>query len=372
MAEGKGGLEDVVACDSEICFIDGKQGRLLYRGYDITELAGHVSFEEVCYLLWYGDLPTASQLKDLRCRLAAARTLPDGIAQLLRTLPAARPMMILRTAVSALGIYDPERDDNSLPACQRKAERLTAQMPSVVAAMARLREGKDPVAPRSDLGEAANFLYMMRGVQPDPLQVEAMDMALVLHADHELNASTFSARVTAATLADMHAAITSAVGTLEGPLHGGANEQVMKMLVQIGAPEKAAGFIEAALASGEKIPGFGHRVYRTEDPRATILRHMSHDLGEKAGSTLYYDITRAVEKAIFDAKKLYANVDLYSASTYYAMGIPIDLFTPIFAVSRISGWSAHVLEQFAHNRLIRPRAEYVGPGLRHVPAGAVR
>jgi citrate synthase len=372
VAEGKGGLEDVVACDSEICFIDGKQGRLLYRGYDITELAGHVSFEEVCYLLWYGDLPSAAQLRDLRGRLAAARALPDGIVQLLRSLPPARPMMTLRTAVSALGLYDPERDDNSLPACQRKAERLTAQIPTIVAVLARLHDGKDPVAPRSDLGEAANFLYMMRGSAPEPLQVEAMDMALVLHADHELNASTFSARVTAATLADMHAAITSAVGTLEGPLHGGANEQVMRTLMKIGSPDRAADFIHAALAAGEKIPGFGHRVYRTEDPRATILRRMSHDLGEKAGSTLYYDITRAVEKAIFEEKKLYPNVDLYSASTYHAMGIPIDLFTPIFAVSRVSGWSAHVLEQYAHNRLIRPRAEYVGPGLRHIPAGAAR
>jgi citrate synthase len=370
VAEGKGGLEDVVACDSEICFIDGKQGRLLYRGYDITELAGHVSFEEVCHLLWYGDLPSPGQLQDLRARLTAARTLPDGIIRLLRNLPAARPMMTLRTAVSALGLYDPERDDNTLPACQRKAERLTAQIPTVVAALARIREGQDPVAPRPDLGEAANFLYMMRGAEPDPLHARAMDMALVLHADHELNASTFSARVTAATLADMHAAITSAVGTLEGPLHGGANEQVMRMLMRIGTPDKAPEYIRAALAAGEKIPGFGHRVYRTEDPRATILRRMSHDLGEKAGNTLYYDITRAVEQAIFEAKKLYPNVDLYSASTYHAMGIPIDLFTPIFAVSRISGWSAHVLEQFAHNRLIRPRAEYVGPGLRHVPAAS--
>ncbi len=372
LAEGKGGLEDVVACDSEICFIDGKQGRLLYRGYDITELAGHVSFEEVCYLLWYGDLPNSGQLKELRGRLAAARVLPAGIVQLLRELPPARPMMSLRTAVSALGLYDPERDDNSLPACQRKAERMTAQMPSLVAALARLSEGKEPVAPRADLGEAANFLHMMRGSDPEPLQVEAMDMALVLHADHELNASTFSARVTAATLADMHAAITSAVGTLEGPLHGGANEEVMRMLVKIGAPEKAAAFVHDALAAGQKISGFGHRVYKTEDPRATILRRMSHDLGERAGSTLYYDITRAVEKAIFEEKKLYPNVDLYSASTYHAMGIATDFFTPIFAVSRVSGWSAHVLEQYAHNRLIRPRAEYVGPGARHLPAQAAR
>lgn len=368
MAEGKGGLEDVVACESEICFIDGRQGRLLYRGYDISELAGHVSFEEVCYLLWYGDLPDAAQLAELRQRLRGARALPAELIQLLRRLPEARPMMTLRTAVSALGLFDPERDDNSQPACRHKAERLTAQLPSVVAAIARLREGKDPVAPRGDLDHAANFLYMMQGTPADALQVQAMDIALVLHADHELNASTFSARVTAATLADMHAAITSAVGTLEGPLHGGANEQVMKTLIKIGSPDHAAAFVQQALAGGEKIPGFGHRVYRTEDPRATILRRMSHDLGSKAGSTLFYDITRAAEKAMFEAKRLYPNVDLYSASTYHAMGIPIDLFTPIFAVSRVSGWSAHVLEQYAHNRLIRPRAEYVGPAPRPVPS----
>jgi citrate synthase len=370
LAEGKGGLEDVVACDSEICFIDGKQGRLLYRGYDITELAGRVSFEAVCYALWYGDLPGPAELAALRQRLAAARTLPAGLLALLRQLPPARPMMTLRTAVSALGLYDPERDDNSLPACQRKAERLTAQMATVVAAMARIAAGQEPVAPRPDLGHAANVLYMLRGSEADPLQVEAMDVALVLHADHELNASTFSARVTAATLADMHAAITSAVGTLEGPLHGGANENVMRMLLEIGSPERAPAYVREQLARGVKIPGFGHRVYKTEDPRATILRRMSHDLGQRAGNTLYYDITRAVEQAVFEEKRLYPNVDLYSASTYYAMGIPIELFTPIFAVSRISGWSAHVLEQYAHNRLIRPRAEYVGPAPRPVPAGA--
>ncbi|HEY8393833.1 MAG TPA: citrate synthase [Thermaerobacter sp.] len=356
------GLEDVVAGTSEICFIDGKEGRLLYRGFDIRDLAEHASFEEVVYLLWHGDLPTRAQLEAFVQQIKAAQALPGQVLELIERIPpATHPMAALRTAVSYLGTLDPDQEDQSREANLRRATRLVAQFPTLVAAIQRVRQGKEPVAPRRDLSLAANFLYMLRGEEPSPLHAQVMNVALVLHADHELNASTFAARVTAATLSDMYSAITAAIGALKGPLHGGANEQVMRTLLEIGSPEKAEEWVKQALAQKKRIMGFGHRVYKTEDPRATILRRLSQKVAEAAGDTRWFEISRAVEKVVLAEKGLYPNVDFYSASTYYVMGIPFELYTPIFAVSRISGWTAHVLEQYANNRLIRPRAEYVGP-----------
>ena len=356
------GLEGVVVLESKICFVDGLEGRLLYEGYNIHDLAEHATFEEVAYLLWHGDLPTRDQLDRLNLDLAAARALPEPVMALMKAFPTdALPMDVLRTAVSALGVYDPDSRDNSAEANLRKSVRLTAQIGTVVAAAERLRTGKPPVAPDRDLSHAANFLYMLWGKKADADSVRALDIALVLHADHELNASTFAARVTAATLADMHSAITSAIGTLKGPLHGGANENVMRLLLKAGRPANAVPTVEAMLAAKQKVPGFGHRVYKTEDPRATHLRKMSEVLTRRHGMPQYYEMSQAIEQYMLKEKRIYANVDFYSATVYYALGIPIDLFTPVFAVSRISGWSAHVLEQYADNRLIRPRAEYVGP-----------
>jgi len=356
------GLEGIVAAHSRICFVDGVEGRMLYEGYDIHDLADHASFEEVAYLLWYGDLPTRSQLDALNRELRGARPLPEPVMAIIKGVPKdALPMDVLRTAVSALGVYDPDARDNGQPANVRKSVRLTAQIATIVAAIDRTRNGKPPVAPDPGLGHAANFLYMLRGERPDATATRAVDIALILHADHELNASTFSARVTAATLADMHSAITSAIGTLKGPLHGGANEAVMRLLLKIGDVSNAVPTVKQMLANKEKIMGFGHRVYKTEDPRATHLRKMSEELCRQTGQLKWYEMSREIEKYMLAEKHLHCNVDFYSATCYYALGIPIDLFTPVFAVSRISGWSAHVLEQFADNRLIRPRAEYVGP-----------
>jgi citrate synthase len=355
-------LEGVVVSDSRICFVDGLEGRLLYQGYDIHDLAEHTTFEEVAYLLWHGELPARAQLDQLNRDLVQARALPEPVWKLMQEFPQhSPPMDLLRTAVSALGLYDPDARDNAREASVRKSIRLTAQVGTVVAAIGRLRAGKPPVAPDPGLSHAADFLYMLWGRPADPESVRAVDIALVLHADYELNASTFSARVTAATLADMHSAITSAVGTLKGPLHGGANEEVMKMLLEIADPAKAVPAVAAMLAAKKKVPGFGHRVYKTEDPRATHLRQMSETLGRQHGQPQWFKMSREIEQHMLREKHIYANVDFYSASVYYALGIPIELFTPVFAVSRISGWTAHVLEQYADNRLIRPRAEYVGP-----------
>jgi citrate synthase len=356
------GLEGIVAAESSICFVDGIQGRLIYEGYDIHDLAAHASFEEVAYLLWHGDLPTRAQLDALDKDLIAARGLPAPVLNLLREFPRdVLPMDALRTAVSALGIYDPETRDNTREANLRKSIRLTAQIATVVAAIGRCRDGRDPVEPDPSLSHAANFLYMLWGRRPDDTSVKTVDIALILHADHELNASTFAARVTAATLADMHSAITSAIGTLKGPLHGGANEAVMRLLLTIGDPSRVVPTARAMLAAKQKIPGFGHRVYKTEDPRATHLRKMSEELGRRQGDLKWFEMSRALEQFMLSEKHIYANVDFYSATSYYALGIPLELFTPFFAVSRISGWTAHVLEQLADNRIIRPRAEYVGP-----------
>jgi citrate synthase len=363
-AKPKAGLEDVVAASSAICYLDGDRGVLAYYGYDIHDLARGVSFEEVCYLLWHGRLPNRAELGDLQSQLAAARPLSEPILRLMKQLPASDGMDMLRTLTSALGQYDPEAGDNSQPANYRKAVRLTAQLGSLVATYGRMKAGGGPIQPDPALGHAANFLYMLTGTRPAALSVHAFDVALVLHADHELNASTFAARVAAATLTDLYSAIVGAIGALKGPLHGGANADVMRLLIDIGPdspPERIDDAIRGRLAKKVKIPGFGHRVYHTEDPRATHLRKMSKELGERAGNTRWFEMSQRIENLVKGEKKLNPNVDFYSASTYYTLGIPIDLFTPIFAVSRISGWTAHCLEQYANNRLIRPRTDYIGP-----------
>jgi citrate synthase len=363
MTHAPKGLEGVVATTSKICYIDGEEGVLAYRGIDIHELADHSTFEETCYLLWNGALPTKSQLKELHERLAAERKLDPAIIDMLRRLPkGAMPMDVLRTAVSALGLYDPEEKKGDHAANVSKSIRLTSQIAMIVAAYDRLRKGKDVIKPDPSLSHAANFLLMLNGEQPSKTAEQALDIALILHADHELNASTFAARVTAATLSDMHSAITSAIGALKGPLHGGANEAVFHILEKIDA-DKAdpVEYVRSLLAQKKKISGFGHRVYHTEDPRATHLRKMSEDLCKSSGQAKWFEMSRKIEQFIKSEKKLNANVDFYSASTYHVLGIDVDLFTPIFAVSRISGWSAHVIEQLDDNRLIRPRADYIGP-----------
>jgi citrate synthase len=363
-APSKAGLEDVVATSSAICYIDGDRGILSYRGYDIHDLARFATFEETCYLLWHGRLPSRAELGDLQSQLAAARPLPEAILRLMKMLPPSDGMDALRTLTSALGHYDVDAADNSAQASYRKSVRLTAQIAGLVATWGRMQGGGNPVSPDPAMGHAANFLYVLTGDRPSPTAVRAMDIALTLHADHELNASTFAARVAAATLTDVHSAVVAGIGTLKGPLHGGANAEVMKMLLEIGKdapPDRVDTFVRVKLNRKEKISGFGHRVYHTEDPRATHLRRMSKELGEKAGNTRWFEMSERIEALVRGEKKLYPNVDFYSASTYYTMGIAIDLYTPIFAVSRISGWTAHVLEQYANNRLIRPRADYIGP-----------
>jgi citrate synthase len=358
----KPGLEDVVIATSEICFIDGQQGRLLYRGYDIDDLAARSTFEEVIYLLWYGALPSKKELAAHIKTLARARRLPPRLIALLKDLPRRTiPMEVLRTGVSALSAFDPDERDNSREATLRKATRLAAQMPTLMAAWERIRRGKPPLAPQPRLSLAANFLYMLSGKTPSPLAAKTFDVALILHADHEFNASTFAARVTAATLSDLHSAVTAAIGALKGPLHGGANEQVMGMVEQIREPARAEAWVRKALADKVRIPGFGHRVYRVEDPRAKHLRRLATELGQQAGDTRAVEILDTVGRVVTAEKRIYPNVDLYSGAAYQAMGIAKDQFTPIFAISRIAGWAAHVLEQHAHNRLIRPRAEYTGP-----------
>lgn len=368
------GLRDVVAAPSRICFIDGEQGILIYDGYNIHDLAEHSTFEEVVYLLWNGRLPKRGELDELKAALAANSKLPAELIALMKSFPKdAIPMDSLRTAVSALAFYDPDKGSNTPEARQRKAIRLTAQFGGIVAAIDRIRKGQEPLDPKPGLTIAENFLYMLNGKDPSDTEARAMDIALILHADHEFNASTFAARVTAGTLADVYAAITSAVGALSGPLHGGANEQVMKMLLEIGSPDKVDEYIAARLERGEKVMGIGHAVYQTEDPRATHLRRMSEATGKRQGDTKWFDMSKHIEDLMVaemdrKGKKIRANVDFYSASTYYMLGIPVDLYTPIFAVSRISGWTAHVLEQLGNNKLIRPRSEYLGGmNLKYVP-----
>jgi len=356
------GLEDIVAAHSHICDLDGTLGKLTYFGVDIHDLANHASFEETAYLLWHGVLPTQAQLVEVTAQLQAARSLPGPVSEFMRLLPkTSTPMDILRTIISSLAMFDPQPDDKSPEANRRRAIQLTAVIPTIVASWDRLRNGNEPLAPLADVDHATNFLYMLKGEMPDPTVANMLNSVLILHADHELNASTFAARVTAGTLAGMYAAITSAIGALSGPLHGGANEQVMRMLLRIGEVEQTETYLQGALERKERIMGFGHRVYKTEDPRATHLRRMSEELGQSTGDSRWYQMSRRIEAYIKAQKGLNANVDFYSASVYYMMGIPIDLDTPIFACSRIVGWTSHVLEQYDNNRLIRPRAEYIGP-----------
>ena len=357
------GLEGVVAANSGICWIDGDAGILSYRGIDIHELAVHSTFEETTYLLWNGLLPNELALREFSTQLALARSLDHRVVELLKTFPtSATPMEVLRTAVSALSFYDADEKDNSHDANVRKAYKLTAQIAMLVAIYDRIRKGKEIVPPDRSLSHAGNFLWMLNGEIPSETATKTLDLALVLHADHELNASTFAARVIAATLSDIHSAITGAIGALKGPLHGGANEGVMRLLLLIDKEgADPVEYVKGMLAARQKISGFGHRVYKTEDPRATHLRKMSEQLGRDSGNPKWYEMSRAIELYINQEKKLNANVDFYSASTYATLGIDIDLYTPIFAISRISGWAAHVIEQLDDNRLIRPRAEYIGP-----------
>jgi citrate synthase len=356
------GLQDVVANESSICFIDGERGILSYRGIDIHELAQRSTFEETTYLLWNGKLPTASELQQFSKELASARTLPAQVIDFLRTLPkTASPMEVLRTTVSLLSTYEADANSTTHAANLLKSFHLTSQIAMIVACFDRIRKGKSIVEPDPSLSHAANFLWLLNGEKPSATATRALDVALILHADHELNASTFAARVIAATLSDMHSAITGAIGALKGPLHGGANEAVMRILYAIDKDGKdPVEHVKGMLDRKEKISGFGHRVYTTEDPRATHLRRMSEELGRDANPK-WYEMSRQIELFVKDQKKLNANVDFYSASTYTTLGIDIDLFTPIFAISRIAGWCAHVIEQHDDNRLIRPRAEYTGP-----------
>jgi citrate synthase len=361
------GLEGVVAAETSLSKVFGEEGRLIYRGYTIEDLAKNVSFEEVCHLLWYGDLPTRTQLADLKKRLMEGAVVEDRVFQIVRLAPpGTHPMATLRTAISALGFFDPDAEDNSAEANLRKGIRLTGQVVTLTAAIDRIRNGNEPLQPRADFGLAQNFLYMLTGREPDELAIRIIDVALTLHAEHGMNASTFAGRVTAGTLSDMHSAITSAIGTLKGPLHGGANERVMRMLEQIGKADKADDWVRGALQRGDKIMGFGHRVYRTLDPRAPILKNLAGELGGRAGNSEWLDISERVQVTMreeMDAKgkKIYPNVDFFSASVYFTLGIPTDLFTNVFACARMAGWTAHVIEQHADNRLIRPRADYQGP-----------
>ncbi|PYX95684.1 MAG: citrate synthase [Acidobacteria bacterium] len=357
------GLEGIVAANSGICYIDGDEGVLAYRGIDIHELAQNSNFEEVCYLLWFGTLPKREELEHFRQRLAESRKVDPGIIEMMRSFPkSATPMEVLRTTVSALSFYDPDEKAVDHDSNVRKAYALTSQIAMIVAIYDRIRKGKKVVDADPKLSHAANFLLQLTGEKPSATAEKALDIALILHADHELNASTFAARVTAATLSDMHSAITSAIGALKGPLHGGANEAVMRMLFALDkAGRDPVEHVTGMLSYKKKVPGFGHRVYTTEDPRATHLRKMSEDLGRSSGNPKWFDMSRKIEKYINAEKKLNANVDFYSASTYTTLGLDVDLFTPVFAVSRIAGWAAHVIEQLDDNRLIRPRAEYIGP-----------
>ncbi|HWF45781.1 MAG TPA: citrate synthase [Bryobacteraceae bacterium] len=373
MAIAGAGLEGIVATSSNICFIDGEEGVLSYFGYNIHTLAEHATFEEVIYLLWHGKLPTRSELAQLKSALVAERELPIEVTAFLKGVPqGSLPMDVLRTAVSMLSLYDPLARDNSTEANEQKAVKLMARVSTIVTSFEQLRNGRPVVPGDPRLNYAANFLYTLTGKKPDEVMERVFDIALILHADHELNASTFAARVTAATLSDIYSAATSAIGALKGPLHGGANEDVIRMLLSVKTPDEAEAKVKRDLDNKIKISGFGHRVYRVVDPRAIHLKQLSKELGERTGHAELYEKSARVEQAVQEKKNLNANVDFYSASTYYSLGIPIDLFTPIFAVSRMSGWTAHVLEQYRNNRLIRPRADYTGApdGQKWVPLEA--
>jgi len=373
------GLEGVVAAETTISDVAGEQGILMYGGYLIEDLAENSTFEEVCHLLWYGELPSQGQLDALKQRLASGLTVDAGVLDVVKTVAKnGHPMASLRTAMSALSAFDPDAEDMSPEANDRKAVRLTAQAITLTAAIERIRNGNEPIAPRSDLSLAGNLLYMMRGEAPTELEERIIDAALILHAEHGMNASTFAARVTAGTLADMHSACVSAIGTLKGPLHGGANEQVMHMLLKIESPETAGQFVQDALERGDKIMGFGHRVYRTLDPRAPVLKKLAERLAaEGVGDFKWLRISEQIQKTMREemdrkGKKIYPNVDFFSASVYYTLGIPLDLFTNLFACARMAGWTAHVNEQLKDNRLIRPQSVYIGPRDRKVKPIAQR
>jgi citrate synthase len=363
------GLAGIIVDESSCSFVDGEKGLLVYRGYDIRDLAKYSTFEETVYLLWNGRLPNREELEDFSRQLAEHRPLPEKLLECMGHWPRdALSMDVLRTAVSILGAFARHPEAPSREEQVETAMQLTAAFPSIVATWERFRNGKGYVEPDMSLSHAANFLWMMRGEKPNETAARVMDMALVLHADHGFNASTFSARVTASTLSDIYSAVVAALGTLKGPLHGGANMRVMRMLMEIGTPDKAEAYVKEMLARKERVMGFGHRVYKTMDPRAAELKKVSQELGKAASDTRWYEISRVIEEVMMREKGLYPNVDFYSASTYFVLGIPIDLYTPIFAMSRISGWLAHIMEQLADNKLIRPRAQYVGEmGLKYVP-----
>ena len=360
MAVTGAGLEGIVAAESSICFIDGDAGILSYQGFNIHTLAEKATFEEVIFLLWNGRLPKQAELDALNAALVAHRAIPAEVTAFLKSVAKSAPMDVLRTAVSMLSLYDPAAKDMSPEANQLKAVKLMSQTSTIVTSFERLRNGKDVVPGDPKLRMAANFLYTLTGNRPDEVMERAFDIALILHADHELNASTFAARVVAATLSDIYSAATAGIAALKGPLHGGANENAIKMLLDAGSAEKAIEHVKSMLANKEKVPAFGHRVYHTTDPRATHLAALSEELGKRTGHVDLYETSKKIEQYMKETKNLNANVDFYSASAYYSLGIPIDLFTPIFAVSRMSGWTAHVLEQYHNNRLIRPRADYTG------------
>ena len=365
------GLEGVVAARTALSDVRGDIGQLIYCGYDINELAGRVSYEEVVHLLHHDHLPDRRELDELKQRLAIARELPQGVIDIIQKFPRSTPPMhAIRTAVSTLGCFDTISDDDSMDAQRRKATRLIAQVPVVTAYFHRHRQGKPLIHPDAKLGEAANFLYMINGDKPNAEMESTMDLCYVLHADHGMNASTFSARVTIATLSDMYSAITTAIGTLKGPLHGGANEGVIKMLQEIGSLEKVDAYLADALAQKKKIMGIGHRIYKVLDPRAPHLKRMAQVLSAKVGDAKWIQMSERIAEVMLKKKGLHANVDFYSATVYYSLGIPTDLFTPIFAIARTAGWTAHVLEQLADNRLIRPQSEYTGKvGLQVAPMG---
>jgi len=368
MAEESGvikGLEGVIAAETALCDLDGANGRLAYRGYDIADLARQATFEEVAYLLWHGELPGRAQLEALNAELVAARSLPAALLAAYRLLPRdVDPMRALQLSATMLGMFDPDRNDNSHQANLRKAIRLTTQFATTICSHHRIRFGKDPVPPSKDLGHAANFLYMLTGERPSAVNARAFDASLTLYAEHEMNASTFTTRVISSTLSDMHSAVAGGIGALKGPLHGGAGEAVMHTLKEIGRVEEVDAFVERALAAKRRLMGFGHRVYRAGDPRAAILRGLAEEACRLSGQGQWFEMAGRLHERVNRAKGLIPNVDFYSAPLFYSLGIPVDLFTPVIAAGRIAGWTAHILEQHADNRLIRPRGAYTGPGRR--------
>ena len=365
MAEGTQlirGLEGVVAAETQLCDLDGTNGRLAYRGYDIDDLARKATFEEVAYLLWMGELPSKSQLRRFKADLAAARPIPSHLVKAFALMPKKTdPMRVLQASVAMLGMHDPDTTDNSHAANLRKAVRLTSQFATAICAHHRIRSGKKPVPPSKDLSLAANFLYMLTGKKPSDVTTKAFDASLVLYAEHELNASTFTTRVIAATLSDMHSAVAGGVGALKGTLHGGAGEAVMNTLLEVGKLDNVDGFVDKAFAAKRRFMGMGHRVYKAGDPRAAILRGMAEEACRQSGQFKWYEIAVTLHERISKAKGLIPNVDFYSAPLFYSLGVPVDLFTPVIAAGRIAGWSANIVEQHDDNRLIRPRADYVGP-----------